>query len=77
MNISQMRFNLTLTPVNVVGGCKVFTHLEFKDLDLSKCEYNWTSEELENYKSVQSLYLKQLEIKDPVLREFIRVSEGV
>ena len=57
MNITNLKYNLTFTPQNVAGGCRLFTHEEFRDLTLDQCQTNWHLEELENYKAYQKLYL--------------------
>ena len=73
MNISQIKYVLTFTPQNVSGGCRIFTHAEFKNLTIENCQSKWMVEELENYKAFQVLYLKQIEIHDPILRLFMEI----
>jgi len=68
MNISQLKFNLTITPRNISGGCRLFTHKEFRELTLDKCQSDWKEGELENYKALQEIYWKQFEIYDPILK---------
>ena len=76
MNISQIRFNLTFTSNNVIGGCRLFTHDEFRKLTIDKCESSWREGELENYKAFQALYWRQMEINDPVLTDFLYTEMG-
>jgi hypothetical protein len=76
MNISQMKFNLTFTPSNVFGGCRLFSHDEFKNLTIDQCQSEWREGELENYKAFQALYWKQMEINDPVLTDFLYAEMG-
>ena len=71
MNISQMRFNLTITPQNTIVGRMLFTHKEFKELTIEQCEISWREGELENYKALQEIYWKQFEIYDPILKDFM------
>lgn len=55
LNVPNLRYNLTIVPGYVFGGCKTFTHKEFKELTLDKCEdKNWTQRELDVYKSFLS-----------------------
>jgi hypothetical protein len=60
-NITNQKFNLTFTPQNVVGGCRIFTHEEFRNLTLEGCQEEWEEWELENYKGYQKLFLERLE----------------
>lgn len=59
-SISNQKFGLTFTPQNVVGGCRLFSHKQFRDLTLDQCESEWEEWELENYKGYQRLFLERL-----------------
>jgi hypothetical protein len=57
LHLIGLRYPLTITPQNVVGGCRLFTHDEFRKLTLLNCQdREWTEEELQIYKSVLELY---------------------
>lgn len=64
MNVIGQKFNLTFTPQNVAGGCRLFTHDEFADLTIKDCQTEWKEWELENYKAFQWLYIERLERLD-------------
>ncbi len=51
LNVPNLKFNLTITPQNVIGGCRVFTHDAFHALTLEQCQSQWTQKELDCYKS--------------------------
>ena len=62
LNILNLKYNLTITPQNIVGGCRSFTHEEFENLTLEKCnDKTWTENELKAYKMAFELWkLNQL-----------------
>jgi hypothetical protein len=52
LNISNLRYNLTITNTEVRGGCREFTHEEFRNLTMYQCDdKGWSEKELETYKS--------------------------
>lgn len=59
--ITGLKFNLTLTPNKVFGGCRKFTREEFLSLTLDKCRSTWTQEELDNYIAWGIIYYEELD----------------
>ena len=67
-NISYLKYNLTITKDLVFGGCKTFTHNEFKNLILEQCEdKTWKEEELNQYKSYLDIFLAIQKIHNPCI----------
>lgn len=51
LNIPNLKHNLTITANSVRGGCRLFTHEEFRKLTLKQCEdETWSKKELDGYK---------------------------
>ena len=67
-NIPILKYNLTIFPGGISGGCRKFTHEEFEQLTLEKCrDKSWTAEELDLYKSflgtwrrIQGVYTREI-----------------
>lgn len=67
-NILILKYNLTIFPGGISGGCRQFTHKEFEQLTLENCkDKSWTAEELDLYKSflgtwrrIQGVYTREI-----------------
>ena len=62
LNVIGLNYDLTLTPQLVFGGCRSFTHDEFKNLTIDNCQSSWLPDELENYKSLLDIFQRQMKI---------------
>ena len=52
-----VKYNLTITPDYVQGGCRTFTHEEFENLTLNECQdKTWTQNELDGYKLLLTVW---------------------
>ena len=68
LHVIGLRYPLTITPQNVMGGCRLFTHEEFSNLTLLGCQdREWAEEELAIYKSVLELYRRSRSRKNEIL----------
>ena len=68
LHVIGLRYPLTITPQNVMGGCRLFTHEEFSNLTLLDCQdREWSKEELAIYKAVLELYRRSRSRKNEIL----------
>ena len=57
ITISNLKYDLTIVPEYVFGGCRIFTHKEFENLSLDKCEdITWTQKQLDGYKLALTIW---------------------